>query len=90
MLTFKSLDNEEKTTILFYVQVNRVSKKVDLWTRLFQAIKKVRYPFFQSLLLLEDWTPVILNLVRRSLWVMLWAGESKHCVQYRSRQLVLF
>ena len=57
MLTLKSLDNEEKTTSLFYVQVNRVSKKVDLWTRLLQAMKKVRYPFFQSLLLLEDLNP---------------------------------
>ena len=46
MLTLKSLDNEEKTTSLFYVQVNRVSRKVDLWTRLLQAIEKVRYPFF--------------------------------------------
>ena len=59
MLTLKSLDNEEKTTILFYVQVNRVSRKMDLGTRLLQANGLVRYPLFQSLLLLEDWTPVI-------------------------------
>ena len=80
MLTFKSLDNEEKTTSLFYVQVNRASGKVDLWTRVLQAIQPVRYPLFQSLLPLEDWTPVIRNLVRRSLWVVLWAGERKYCV----------
>ena len=59
MLTFKSLDNEEKTTILFYVQVNRVSRKVDLWTSFLQANGLVRYPLFQSLLLLEDLIPII-------------------------------